>query len=69
MNVLQITAHQLLLCVTALESLAINPNIYPSGTIAHRAQQSRKCLRLSDEGKNLLEQESSAKLGGLEHGQ
>ncbi len=59
MNVMQVTAHQLLLCIAALEAMAENPNVYPPGTIVHRAQCSRLALAMSAEGNRLLEAEKA----------
>ena len=52
---LAVTSHQLLLCMAALRALAANPHIYPQEVIYERAEQARKILEMSAEGRRLLE--------------
>ncbi len=50
----RIMAHELVLCRATLLALAENPNVYPAGTIAHRALQAEKTLELSEIGQLLM---------------
>lgn len=52
----RLLCRQLLLCADALDALAHNPTAYPPVVILHRVEEAKKALRLSAEGRKMLEE-------------